>query len=249
MKINKLLLLLTILFLMGIKITLACDCRSRGTIAEEFENTTAVFSGKVIAEEYQEITDTSDKDFGLEVLIVKIKVDRWWKRKGDGEVVLRTETARKGWVRRSSCDFPFKMEQSYLVFAGDHKGWLVTDNCSRTKELSRADEDLKELGAGFSANQTKLECPTITVFLQTNNPFKDNTWVYSARVENAEPNQKLTYQWKYLIGSEEKPIKAGQGTSTITIDNIDLNLGITVWVVVGGLPKGCKNRVGESVIS
>src|SRR4028118_1063403 len=127
MKINKLLLLITLLFLFGLKTILACDCRGgRNFTTEEFKNTAEVFSGKVIAQEYQVITDASDRDFGLEVLIVKLKANRWWKGSGNSEVVLRTETARMGAIRRSSCDFLFKTEESYLVFAGFNKGWLRT---------------------------------------------------------------------------------------------------------------------------
>lgn len=133
MKRNKPLLLITVLFLFGVKTILACDCRSRGTISEEFQNTTAVFSGKVIAREYQTITDAADKDFGLEVIMVKIKADKWWKGSGDSEVVMRTEVARvNGGIRNNSCDYFFKGEESYLVFAKFYGGWFKTNNCSRT---------------------------------------------------------------------------------------------------------------------
>ncbi len=126
----------------------ACDCPSR-TFAEALEKSTAVFSGKVIAQEYQKITDASDKDFGAEVLTVKLKVDKWWKGSGDSDVVLKTLTVRNGWIRRNSCDFFFKAEESYLVYAGFYKDWLRTGACSRTKELTGAGEDVKELGEGF----------------------------------------------------------------------------------------------------
>lgn len=248
MRMRNLLFLITLVFIFSINTILANDCRSRGTLKEEFNNTAEVFSGKVIAQEYQEITNAADKDFGLQSLVVKIKVDRWWKGSGNGEVFLRTGTKRKGWTLRSGSDFFFKTGENYLVFAGVYKNWLETNNCTRTKELFRADEDLKELGAGFSANETILNCPAITIVRKKSESSK-NIWIYLARVENAENNRSLTYKWTYLINSEEAPIKAGQGTPTITIGSVNLNLGISVWVIVGGLPNGCKNMVGESAVT
>lgn len=150
MRVSKQTLLITVLFLCGLNTISGLDCRSRGTITEEFKNTAAVFSGKVISQEYQQIREVSDYDFGNEVLIVKLKVDKWWKGSGNSEVVLRTDFARnKSWNRRTGNSFFFKTEESYLVFAGYYKDWLITDNCTRTKVLSKADEDLKALGEGF----------------------------------------------------------------------------------------------------
>lgn len=150
----KPLLLFTILFLFGVNTIPACDCRNLGTIAEEFNNTAAVFSGKVIAREYQNITDVSDYDFGNKVLTVRLKVDKWWRGSGSSEIVLRTGIAKvPGGTRRNSCDFLFNAEESYLVFANFQKDWLKTRDCTRTKVLSKAGEDLKELGEGFQPKE------------------------------------------------------------------------------------------------
>lgn len=132
----------------------ACDCPGR-TLAEALEKSTVVFSGKAIALEYQKITDAADKDFGLEVLTVRLKVDKWWKGSGDSEVVLKTSTVknlREGWTRNSSCDFSFKAEEDYLIYAEFYKGWLGTSACSRTRVLAEAVKDVKELGEGFLPN-------------------------------------------------------------------------------------------------
>ncbi len=45
-------------------------------------------------------------------------------------------------------DFRFWKGERYLVYAYSRAGNLQTSGCSRTRELARAEEDLRELGEG-----------------------------------------------------------------------------------------------------
>ncbi len=151
MKKCKLIFFTTLFLLFSISTIPATDCRAVGKPSVELKRATAVFSGKVIAFERQYISDEKDVDFGGEALLVRIKVDRWWKgSNGTNEVVLRTGTAYfPNATKRTSEDFKFLDEESYLVYAYTYKENLMTDGCSRTITLSKAEEDLKELGEGF----------------------------------------------------------------------------------------------------
>lgn len=96
--------------------------------------------------------------------------------------------------------------------------------------------------------ETTQNCPNVSVHLQSNDPLK-NIYVYSAVVENANPKIKLKYKWTYLLHNKKSKIKSGQGTASITLDNVNFDLGISVWVEVEGLPKGCNRKAGLSEIN
>ncbi len=151
MKKCKLIFFTTLFLLFGINTIPAVDCRRVGTPSAELKRATAVFSGKVIAFERQYISDEKDVDFGGEALIVRIKVDSWWKGSNDtNEVVLRTGTAYfPNATKRMSEDFKFIEGEGYLIYAYTYKEILMTDGCTKTKTLSKAEGDLKELGESF----------------------------------------------------------------------------------------------------
>jgi len=107
-----------------------------GTPKEDFENFDAVFSGKVtdidIPSKFRPSTADPKK--------VEFDVEKSWK--GVDKKTVIVETARAG----PSCGFDFKKGESYLVYAYyTHNKWH-TNICSRTRLISDADEDLKELG-------------------------------------------------------------------------------------------------------
>jgi hypothetical protein len=150
MKKCKLILFTTLFLLFSINTIPATDCRGVGTPSAELKRATAVFSGKVIAFEHQYISDEKDVDFSGEALLVRIKVDSWWKGSNNtNEVVLRTGTVCfSGATKRTGEDFKFLGGESYLVYAYTYQENLMTNGCTRTKTLSKAEEDLKELGEG-----------------------------------------------------------------------------------------------------
>lgn len=188
----------------------------------------AVFSGKVV-----EINASQNN----QNILVKILVEESWKEILPKEIIIATDT--------TSCGYHFEVGKRYLVFADNSDAYgLSTSKCLLNKELENAAEELKILGEG---KKDKLVCPTITLTSQIKGLPKD-TWIYTARIKNNDPNLKLTYEWEYYIGNKISEIKSGQNTPQITIENVDTHLGIMVWVKIGGLPTGCDNRVGESAI-
>jgi hypothetical protein len=100
------------------------------------ENSNAVFSGEVV-----EIRS------GVNFLQARFRVERSWKGVEAEQVYVFTE---------NTAESPhYRVGEKYLVFAGSRDGKLFTGNCSRTKRLEYADEDLKQLGEGKS--HTKAE--------------------------------------------------------------------------------------------
>ena len=188
----------------------------------------AVFSGEVV-----EITTTPNS----QDIFVKIRVEESWKEILPEEMYIATDN--------SSCGYRFEKGKNYLVFAksSDEYG-LSTAKCLSNKELENAAEELKILGEG---KKDKLICPTIMLTSRIEG-FPKDTWIYSVRNKNNDPNLKLTYKWEYQIGDKISEIKSDQYTPEITIEKVDLHLGITVGVKVGGFPTGCDNRTGQGVI-
>jgi hypothetical protein len=105
---------------------LACDCAWPGSPREELQRKDAVFSGEVISRDF-----ISAK--------VEFKVEKFWKGPRAKEISLK--------YIGSDCTYPFVVGKKYLVYAFG-KEILETDICTRTKELDKASDDLKELGEG-----------------------------------------------------------------------------------------------------
>ena len=101
------------------------------SIKGALKNSTAVFSGEVL-----EIR--SDVNF----LQARFRVERSWKGVEAEQVSVLTENTAES--------THYRVGEKYLVFAGIRDGKLFTGNCSRTKRLEYAEEDLKQLGEGKS---------------------------------------------------------------------------------------------------
>jgi len=70
----------------------------------------------------------------------RFRVEQSWKGAETSEVIViapRTAEAAH-----------YQVGERYLVFASLQNGKLFTANCSRTKRIERAAEDLKQLGVG-----------------------------------------------------------------------------------------------------
>lgn len=131
--------------------SLAMECWARRSVSEELRHSTAVFSGKAVAEEYRPIvTPQPGWPEGGEILVIKFSVQRWWKGSGEGEIFLYTGVSRwpGGFGRIVGEDFKFKVGEQYLVYAFGDVDNLTTTSCERTTELEKAAEDLKALGGG-----------------------------------------------------------------------------------------------------
>ena len=163
----------------------------------------AVFSGEVV-----EINTSS---FSQDIL-VKIRIEESWKEILPEEINIVTDS--------SSCGYRFENGRSYLVFANSSDMYgLSTAKCLPNKELENAAEELKMLG---ESKKDKLICPTIMLTSRIEGLPKD-TWIYSARIKNNDPNLKLTYKWEYQIGDKISEIKSGQHTPEITIEKVNLH--------------------------
>lgn len=144
-------LLLVGLVLLNAPTSLAVDCPAPGTPSAELKRAAAVFSGEVVAEEYKDVgPDAPEEDAGAKVLVVRIKVERWWKGGSAREVTMRTSVTKlpDGSIRSYAEDFHFTKGGSYLIYAFAPKGKLGTSACTRTRKLSEAEDDLRELGEG-----------------------------------------------------------------------------------------------------
>jgi hypothetical protein len=103
---------------------LACSCARPGNPREELRRRDAVFSGEVTSINREKI---------------EFKVEKFWKGPRAKKVSIRYE--------QSDCTYVFVTGKKYLVYAFG-KEILETDICTRTKELDKASDDLKELGEG-----------------------------------------------------------------------------------------------------
>jgi hypothetical protein len=131
----------------------ACKCLEPQSVEKEMEHATAVFSGKIIGERNQK---TQQK--------ILFEVKETWKGVTETQVILVTDF--------SDCNVNFYQEQEYLVYASEVNGELTSESCSRTIELSGAEEDLATLGKG--------DAPTDEVNLKSElSPFAiyKNMWI------------------------------------------------------------------------
>jgi hypothetical protein len=120
-------------------------------VAYELKSATAVFAGKVIAQEYRPILNpTAEEPEGSQVLITKISVDRWWKGDGGEEVEMYTSVTKlpNGLTRRFAEDFNFELGKRYLVYAFGQPDRLVTNVCTLTRNIEQTADQLRELGEG-----------------------------------------------------------------------------------------------------
>ena len=112
----------------GANSTMRCLIEPK-SVKGALKNSTAIFSGEVL-----EIRS------GVNFLQARFSVERSWKGVEAEQVSVLTE---------NTAESPhYRVGENYLVFAGIRDGKLFTCNCSRTKRLEYAEEDLKQLGEG-----------------------------------------------------------------------------------------------------
>ncbi|TAH26871.1 MAG: hypothetical protein EAZ07_03065 [Cytophagales bacterium] len=108
---------------------LACRCKDTVSVFQSYLNASAVYVGKVVS-----IKDSAHHKEVTFVVSQNIK-----------HIYKSTVTLRVG---HSSCDWNFKLDSTYLVYANkDVLGHLHTNLCTRTKLFSSSSEELKELHA------------------------------------------------------------------------------------------------------
>ncbi|TFB14138.1 hypothetical protein E3U55_14590 [Filobacillus milosensis] len=159
-------LISTVIILMFVSIYLpntsyACTCEEPGTVQEEMNQSSAVFSGKVI-EKYDENKDKKTISSNDPIAFV-FEVKESWKGINQTQVVV--STARYS----GSCGYEFALNNNYLVYAQERNGELEVNLCSRTTVLPYADQDLEELGKG------KKPTEQVTINLKGETPSEPET--------------------------------------------------------------------------
>lgn len=131
-------LLLLVSLTFGTDTILACSCAPAKSAAQALEQSTAVFSGKVI-----KIKRHKQAENIFATVEVIFRVEKAWKGVNKKTVSVFTSS------HSASCGFSFRENHTYLVYAfGNDEGRISTSICSRTGRLKDAREDLKQLGAG-----------------------------------------------------------------------------------------------------
>jgi hypothetical protein len=82
----------------------------------------------------------------------------------------------------------------------------------------------------FPCSTLKVECPSEL-------PSADQLLTFTARVEYADPNAKLSYEWTISSGT----LTSGQNTSTIVVKQNGFGSSVTATVKVGGVAPECHN--------
>lgn len=139
----------------------ACSCLEPGLPAQEFRESNAVFTGRVlgIVDEYVPVFSTLDR-----ILTALGKQPYFWVRAGKYvgyRIHFRVHNSWKG-VEMSTivvdtgygmgdCGYPFAVSNDYLVYASYPSGipddYWVTSICSRNAEISAASTDLMYLNS------------------------------------------------------------------------------------------------------
>jgi hypothetical protein len=115
----------------------ACSCASQ-TVEEAINSSDAIFEGRVV-----EVQKDADSDsVSTRSNTVRLRVVRSWKGVGEEKLTVRTATNDAG------CGYPFRANQSYLVYANSSRAGLRVGLCGRTKPIEQAKEDLDVLGMG-----------------------------------------------------------------------------------------------------
>ena len=138
--------------------TFACVCDLDKTVKQAYKESTAVFAGRFIAEEFRTgiknqfaemEAESSGKKREYEVLVYRFVVTRWYKGGSDtSESILVTDRVRYLDDRSevvSDCGLGFKTSEAYLVYAYGEPDDLSTNACSLTNRLARARADLDVL--------------------------------------------------------------------------------------------------------
>lgn len=119
----------------------ACSCADLQPVEEELASSKAVFTGSVIEiNEVLQPNGTMKRD-------VLFEVEQSWKGINQSQVMITTGSGG------GDCGYDFEQGQKYLVYASNSSMYgndndLITNICSRTNEISLAQEDLSILGEG-----------------------------------------------------------------------------------------------------
>lgn len=122
-----------LLMLLSMPSVASCTCADARSVAEELKSADAVFTGRV------ESVKPVDPEKPHGRIAITFAVWRGYKRVKESSIVL------KGWAH-STCSFPFQARKLYMVYAFQTAAKeFVSHNCSRTRLIQEAGEDLQQL--------------------------------------------------------------------------------------------------------
>lgn len=116
----------------------ACKCVVP-TLEDAREDASALFEGRVLS--IDDIAGASPATNGEKK--ITLAVVRTWKGLENEEKV---EVYTNG--SSAACGYPFALDVSYLLYTRTHEGRITVSNCSRTRPIAEAGQDLAVLGAG-----------------------------------------------------------------------------------------------------
>ena len=144
----------------------AVRCFVPGSPSQELAKATAVFSGRVVGHDH--VVENTPSGESAQRLVANIAVVRVWKGNINPNVTVHTweYLLHNGYLRIFGENFKFDDDTEYLVYAFGKSDHLWADQCSRTRELSKAFDDLKELGDGHEPTPNKaLDARLDSLFL------------------------------------------------------------------------------------
>ena len=151
------LLMVTVTLFLTLSLTPAARmlCEPPRPAPDELRRADAVFSGRAISQEYVERGEAGFVErLGGSALATKFRVGRWWKGGAAEEVIVYTSALKKNdGILTMAEDARFQVGESYLVYAFGPADELRTRSCTRTVELGRAGEDVRQLGGGYEPEE------------------------------------------------------------------------------------------------
>ncbi|MFI5306821.1 MAG: hypothetical protein ACHQ53_05690 [Polyangiales bacterium] len=161
----------------------ACECPSL-TPLEAYEQADAVFEGRVI-----EVAQARGDVEGVHR--VRLSVVRAWKGVRDETVELLAAPA---------CGSELTANESYFVYASAQGGKLALGECSRTRPMPQADEDLRALGMGVTTFDPKAGGHVPAASSAKREPPARGGCASCAAVGHGRPATPLTVALLLLLG-------------------------------------------------
>ncbi len=119
----------------------ACSCISERGVAENFQDSSTVFSGEALSirNSSSELATSYGSNIAIPVHLVTFSIFHTWKGSTSGAVVVQTNGYE------ASCGYAFLVREAYLVYANGAPNHLETSLCSGNEPLSAASGDIATL--------------------------------------------------------------------------------------------------------
>ena len=151
----------------------ACEC-GEPVLSEAFGAADAVFAGSVL--------EIQDFGFGPYAAGTILKVESVWKGEAATTAILVSGTydAETGEASESSCDYSFRDDVRYLVFARNHNDYLYADFCSGTESWTQDSEPdlLGALVAAYGEGHAPDKTLSTPVVLESPPPLPNTPAAY-----------------------------------------------------------------------